>query len=171
MLSVIKWLALLPFQFASTFAAWIVAPIAVLFRHEYSLKGTWFWWTTTPVTDLRGDPDHQEKWNHRNCYMQFVTWIWRNPAVNFQREWLGYSYEVTDEYNQHHKQLKNGGIYKRETIYRNGRLRCWMIYLVYVYPFYTKKAFRFLIGWKTWDVGVKDPLQYTCRITPWKSVD
>lgn len=170
MLSVIKWLLLLPFQFGSTFAAWLVAPIAVLFRKGYSLKGTVFWWTTTPNCDLRGDPDHQEKWKHKNCYLQFVTWIWRNPAVNFQRNQLGYSVNPNDEYNPIYKPLARGGELKCETIRADSRVVCWMYYLVWVYPFKTDKAIRILLGWKTWDFMVKNPLQMTCRITFWKSV-
>ena len=170
MLSVIKWIAYLPLYFLSILAAYILAPIAVLFRHGYSLEGTCFWWITTPNTDLRGDPAHQERWNYANSYPQFVTWIWRNPAVNFQREYLGVSVDSDDEYHQHHKHLPLGGEYKREYLERNGRIIAWMIYVLIPWCFYPKKGFRLLIGWKCWDVGYKSPLQYACRFTLWKSV-
>ena len=77
----LKWIVLLPFQFLRSFAAWLVCPIAPLFAKNYSLKGTWFWWCTTPNTDLRGDQDHQKKYNYKNSYLQQVHWIFRNPAV------------------------------------------------------------------------------------------
>jgi hypothetical protein len=166
----LKWIALLPFQFLSTLGAWIVCPIAPLFAKNYSLKGTWFWWCTTPNTDLRGDPDHQKKYNYKNSYLQQVHWIFRNPAVNFQREVLGYAIQVGDNYFPMQKPLRDGGIYRYETVEHGNKLRCWMFYLVWVYPFKKDKALRLLFGWKTWDFGVKDPLQFTCRITPWKSV-
>jgi hypothetical protein len=165
MWSVIKWFLFLPIFFTSSIAAWIVAPVAVLFRHEYSLKGTAFWWTTTPNCDLRGDPDHQEKWHHRNCYLQFVTWIWRNPAVNFQRNVLGVHVEPTDN----HIQLTRGYI-RRDWIHRGDKTTAWMIFGLIPYP-HTNHGFRFLLGWKCWDAHVKDPLQMTCRITPWKSIE
>ena len=170
MLAVLKWIAFLPVFFASSIAAWLVSPIAPLFAHDYSLKGTWLWWCTTPNTNLLGDPDHRKRWEGRSVYLQQVTWILRNPAVNFQRDYLGYEFTPDDDYFQHHKPLSNGGIWKRETIFRDNRLRCWMIYFLIVYPFKKDKGFRFLIGWKTWDFGAKNPLQMTCRITPWKSV-
>jgi hypothetical protein len=173
MMAVLKWFALLPFQFGSTFAAWIVAPICPLFAHDYSLKGTWLWWATTPNTDLRGDPDHQAKYHYKNSYLQQVHWVLRNPAVNFQRDWIGYSVQIDDEYDPFYKPLARGGEFKFEriTALNKGRVVCWMFYLVWVYPFKTDKALRLLFGWKTWDIGVKDPLQYTARITLWKSVN
>ena len=160
MLSVFKWLLLLPAHFASTLAAWVVAPIAVLFRHEYSLKGTCFWWTTTPNCDLRGDPDHQKRWHHANSYFQFVTWIWRNPAVNFQREYLGVPCQRSDY-------LEKGKYLSR--IYRGDTVVAWMVFVYWRYPFKKDRAFRLLLGWKTWDFLVKDPLQITCLLQPWKS--
>lgn len=170
MVAVIKWIAFLPVFFLSSIAAWLVAPIAPFFAHEYSLKGTWLWWCTTPVTDLLGDPDHRKRWEGRSVYLQQVAWILRNPSVNFQRDYLGFEYTPDDEYHQRHIPLKRGGIIKRETLKREGKLACWMLYVLWVYPFKTDKAFRILLGWKCWDVGAKNPLQMTCRITPWKSV-
>jgi hypothetical protein len=170
MWSVIKWFLFLPIFFMSSIAAWIVAPVAVLFRHEYSLKGTAFWWTTTPVTDLRGDPDHQEKWHHRNCYLQFVTWIWRNPAVNFQREVLGVDVHPDDDYHQKHTPLDDGGEIKVETVRRDGKLIAWMYFALIPWFFKKDKAVRILLGWKCWDFCVKNPLQMTARITLWKSM-
>lgn len=171
MLAVIKWLALLPFQFLSTFAAWLVSPVAPLFAHDYSLKGTAFWWSTTPNTDLRGDPDHRARWHDSNCYLQFVTWILRNPAVNFQRDVLGVDVQPGDtvETFGNAQAQDEGGAYL-QTVSRNGRVRAWMVFGLWIYPFKRDKAFRLLLGWKTWDAFVKNPLQFTCRITPWKSV-
>jgi hypothetical protein len=172
MISVLKWIIFIPFQFGSTLLAYIVAPVAVLFRKEYSLKGTWFWWTTTPNTDLRGDPDHQERWEHKNCYLQFLTWIWRNPAVNFQREYLGVDcQESKGDYVEtigNRNAQDEGGSFI-QFVKRNGRVRAWMIFCLWPYPFKKDKAFRILLGWKTWDTFIKNPLQYTFRITPWKS--
>jgi hypothetical protein len=156
----LKWFLCLPVFFASTLFAYIMAPIAVLARREYSLKGTPFWWITTPNTDLRGDPDHQEKWHHANSYLQFLTWIWRNPAVNFQRETLGVHVESTDFVE------KDGNW---QFVWRDGVKIAWMYYLVKPYGS-TGKGLRVLLGWKVWDAKVKDPLQMTCRITPWKSM-
>ena len=170
MLSILKWLVFLPASFASSVAAWLVAPIAPFFAHNYSLRGTWLWWSTTPNTDLRGDPDHQEKYHHKNSYIQQVHWIIRNPAVNFQREYLGVEFTPDDEYHQCHRPLSNGGEWKREYLKRDGKLIAWMLYLVWVYPFKKDKAFRLLLGWKCWDFMSKNPLQHTCRITIWKSV-
>ena len=84
---------------------------------------------------------------------------------------MGFEFAPDDEYHQHHKPLPNDGEWKRETIYRDGKLACWMIYFLYVYPFKKDKGFRFLIGWKCWDFMAKNPLQHTCRITPWKTVE
>ena len=155
----LKWLLMLPIFFASTLVAYVLAPIAVLFRREYSLKGTPFWWITTPNCDLRGDPDHQERWRHRNCYLQFLTWIWRNPSVNFQREQLGVHVEPSDI------RVEDGNW---QYVKRNGKTTAWMYFLEKRYGS-SKHGLRVLLGWKVWDAHKKDPLQMTCRITPWKS--
>lgn len=157
----LKWLLLLPIFFASTLVAYILAPIAVLFRKEYSLKGTCFWWITTPNTDLRGDPDHQERWHHANSYLQFLTWIWRNPGVNFQRETLGVHVEPTDNH------ITDGNW---QYVKRDGRTTAWMFYLVKPYG-KSKHGLRVLLGWKVWDAHKKDPLQMTARVTLWKTME
>jgi hypothetical protein len=157
----LKWFLLLPIFFASTLFAYIMAPVAVLARREYSLKGTCFWWITTPNCDLRGDPDHQEKWHHANSYLQFLTWIWRNPAVNFQRETLGVHVEPSDI------RVEDGNW---QFVERDGRRTAWMYYLVKPYG-KTGKGLRVLLGWKVWDAHVKDPLQMTARVTLWKTME
>jgi hypothetical protein len=103
--------------------------------------------------------------------LQFVTWILRNPAVNFQREWLGVDCQPGDEVKTYGngKAQDEGGAYL-QTVSRNGRVRAWMVFGLWPYPFKKDKAFRLLLGWKTWDAFVKNPLQMTARITPWKSV-
>lgn len=50
------------------------------------------------------------------------------------------------------------------------KLKAWMFYLVKPYG-NTGKGLRVLLGWKVWDAHVKDPLQMTCRITPWKTME
>ena len=165
-----RWLIQIPVFFLSSIAAWIIAPIAPLFAKNYSLKGTAFWWCTTPQTDLRGDPDHQEKYHHKNSYFQQVHWILRNPAVNFQKEYLGVHVEDTDtvETIGDEESKDYGGSYW-QYIVRDGKRIAWMYYCIKPYSFWKGKAFRALIGWKTWDAHVKDPLQMTFRITPVKS--
>jgi hypothetical protein len=157
----LKWLLLLPVFFASTLVAYVLAPIAVLFRRGYSLRGTCFWWITTPNCDLRGDPDHQERWHHANSYLQFLTWVWRNPAVNFQRERLGVHVEPSDI------RVEDG---TWQYVKRGGKTMAWMYYLVKPYGA-TGKGLRVLLGWKVWDAHVKDPLQMTCRVTIWKTME
>ena len=165
MMAVLTWIAFLPVFFLSSIAAWAVSPLAPFFAHDFSLKGTWLWWCTTPNTDLRGDPDHQKRWEGRSVYLQQVTWILRNPSVNFQREVLGVHVAPTDE----HIQLMHEHV-RRDFIRRDGKTTAWMIFGLVPYPG-TKHGFRILIGWKCWDAHVKDPLQMTCRITPWKTME
>ena len=161
MMAVLKWIVLLPVFFLSSAAALLVSPIAPFFAHDYSLRGTWLWWSTTPNTDLRGDPDHQKRWNYLNCYMQFLTWIWRNPAVNFQRETLGVHVEPSDI------RVEDGNW---QYVKRDVRTTAWMYYLVKPYG-KTGKGLRVLFGWKVWDAHKKDPLQMTCRVTIWKTME
>ena len=162
MLSVIKWLIFLPVSFASSIAAWLVSPIAPFFAHDYSLKNTWLWWCTTPNTNLLGDPDHQARWAGRSVYLQQVTWILRNPSVNFQRARLGVHVEPDDR-------VDDCGVWQFVRA-PDGKLKAWMFYLVKPYG-NTGKGLRVLLGWKVWDAHKKDPLQMTCRITPWKTME
>ena len=162
MWSVIKWAIFVPISFLSSIAAWLVAPIAPFFAHEYSLKGTWLWWSTTPNTNLLGDPDHRKRWEGRSVYLQQVTWILRNPSVNFQRETLGVHVEPDDR-------VDDCGVWQfvRDP---DEKLKAWMFYLEKRYGS-TRHGLRVLLGWKVWDAHVKDPLQMTCRITPWKTME
>ena len=170
MTAVLKWIVLLPVFFASSLAAWIVAPLCPWFAHDYSLRGTWLWWCTTPNTNLLGDPDHRKRWEGRSVYLQQVTWILRNPSVNFQREVLGVDVHPDDEYHQKHTPLDDGGEIKVETVRRDGRLIAWMYFALIPWFFRKDKAVRILLGWKCWDFCVKNPLQMTARITLWKSM-
>lgn len=171
MLSVIKWIIFIPISLLSTLAAWLVSPLCPLFAHDYSLRNTWLWWSTTPNTNLLGDPDHRKRWEGRSVYLQQVAWVLRNPSVNFQREVLGVDVQPGDtvETYGNGKAQDEGGAYL-QTVSRNGRVRAWMVFGLWPYPFKRDKAFRLLLGWKTWDFGAKNPLQHTFRITPWKSV-
>lgn len=172
MLAVLKWIVLLPFQFLSTFAAWVVSPLAPLFARDFSLRGTWLWWATTPQTDLRGDPDHQARWHYSNSYWQQVTWVLRNPAVNFQRNTLGVSVGPLDtiETIGDESAKDYGGAYIQLIRSADSHaITAWMLYAILPYKWPKGKAFRALLGWKTWDARVKDPLQFTARITPYKS--
>lgn len=168
----LRWLLLLPVYFLSVLCAWLVSPIAPIFAHNYSLKGTWLWWCTTPNTDLRGDPDHQKRWHYKNSYLQQAAWVWRNPAVNFQREHLGVHVEPTDEVvtiGKPDAQETDGVMFQR--VLREDRTIAWMVYAYLPYRHVFKgKAFRLLLGWKTWDAHKKDPLQMCFRVTPFKSV-
>ena len=170
MLSVLKWLIFLPASFASTVAAWLVAPIAPFFAHDYSLRGTWLWWCTTPNTDLRGDPDHQARFHYKNSWFQQMWWICRNPAVNFQREHLGIHVVNSDRVVRigNDKAQDEGGWFI-DRVYRDDKVICWMLFVYIQYPFKKDRAFRMLMGWKTWDFLIKDPLQITGLIQPWKS--
>ena len=170
MLAIIKWVAFLPVFFLSSIAAWAVSPLAPFFAHDFSLKGTWLWWSTTPNTNLLGDPDHRKKWEGRSVYLQQVTWILRNPSVNFQREVLGVDVHPDDDYHQKHTPLSDGGEIKFETIRRDGKLIAWMYFALVPWFFRKDKAVRILLGWKCWDFCVKNPLQMTARITLWKSM-
>lgn len=154
------WLLRLPLSVLSTISAWVVAPICPLFAHDFSLKNTWLWWATTPNCDLRGDPDHQKRFHYKNSYFQQVWWVCRNPAVNFQRERLGVHCEKTD------KLVKGTYLSK---VYRDGKVIAWMVFVYKQYPFKKDRAFRLLLGWKTWDFLAKDPLQITALIQPWKT--
>jgi len=165
-----KWLVRLPLSFLGTLAAWIIAPLCPLFAHNYSLRGTWLWWATTPNCDLRGDPDHQARFKHKNSYFQQVWWVIRNPAVNFQRATLGVSVVKTDARKRvGNPRAQDEGGYFFDRVYRDGRVIAWMLFIYWQYPFKKDRAFRLLAGWKTWDFLVKDPLQLTGLIQPWKT--
>jgi len=171
LISLLRWIVSIPVSFIVTVFAWIVAPIAPLFAKNYSLKGTIFWWATTPNTDLRGDPDHQERFHYSNSWFQQVWWIIRNPSVNFNREVLGVHVVPTDECIRigNPKAQDEGGVFF-DRVYRDGVVICWMIFVYIPYPFKKNKAFRMLMGWKTWDFLKKDPLQMTFLIQPWKTM-
>lgn len=171
MLAFIRWLVSLPLFFLSTLAAWLVAPIAPAFAHDYSLKDTWLWWSTTPNTSLLGDPDHQKRFHYSNSWLQQAWWIVRNPAVNFQRDVLGVSFDKNTDtiHTIGNESAKDyGGAYLQ---YTKGKyfIKAWMLYAILPYELAPGKAFRLLLGWKTWDAGIKDPLQITFRVTLWKS--
>lgn len=155
-----RWFISIPLILLSTICAWLVAPICPFFAKDYSLKRTWLWWAVTPNTDLRGDPDHQERHNHSNSWWQQVSWVLRNPAVNFQRNTLGIHCQETD--------ILEKGKYLSK-VKRNGKTVAWMVFIYKQYPFKKDKALRILLGWKTWDFLVKDPLQITCLVQPWKT--
>lgn len=166
----LKWLVRLPISFLSTIAAWVVSPLCPLFAHNYSLRGTRFWWTTTPNCDLRGDPDHQARFHYKNSYWQQVWWVIRNPGVNFQREHLGVSVVKTDTRKRvGNPKAQDIGGWFFDRIYRDGKVIAWMLFVYLPYPFKKDRAFRMLLGWKTWDFLVKNPLQITGLIQPWKT--
>ena len=170
MIAAVRWIICLPVSFLSTVAAWIVAPICPWFAHDFSLRGTWLWWATTPQTDLRGDPDHRERWHDKSSYLQQVTWVLRNPGVNFQREVLGVHVAFDDLIvTKGDPEVRDFGGHYSQFIKRDGVTIAWMFFGIWPYPFAKGKALRVLLGWKTWDAHVKDPLQITCRITLWKS--
>ena len=168
--SFLLWVGCLPFFFISVIGAWLVAPIAPLFAKEYSLKNTWLYWCTTPDTNLLGDRNHQKRFEGKNKYLQQVWWIFRNPAVNFQRDVLGIPWKDTDQVitkGNEKAQFEGGSCFQR--IVRDNRTIAWMIFSCISYPWFKDKAFRLLLGWKTWDKGKKNPLQFAFRITFWKS--
>jgi len=169
-IAVLKWLVRLPLSFLSTLAAWAVSPLCPFFAHNYSLRGTRLWWATTPNCTLLGDPDHQERHHHSNSWWQQVSWVLRNPGVNFQRETLGIHVVPTDNVVRvgNHKAQDEGG-YFFDRVYRDGKVICWMLFIYVRYPFKKDRAFRALAGWKTWDFLIKDPLQITCLVQPWKT--
>jgi len=170
MFSFIRWLISLPLSFLSTIAAWLVSPLCPFFAHDYSLRGTLFWWATTPNSLLIGDPDHQERHHHSNSWWQQVSWILRNPGVNFQRERLGVHVVPTDKVVRvGNPCAQDDGGWFFDRVYRDGRVIAWMIFLFIPYSFKKNRALRLLAGWKTWDFLVKDPLQITGLIQPWKS--
>jgi len=172
MLSFLRWLLSLPLSFLSTLAAWVVAPICPFFARDYSLRGTWLWWATTPNCTLLGDPDHQERHHHSNSWWQQVSWVLRNPGVNFQRERLGIHCVETDSVvrvGDKHAQDTGGWFVDR--VYRDGKVIAWMLFVYVQYPFKKDRAFRMLGGWKTWDFLKKDPLQITGLIQLWKTFE
>ena len=174
-LTVLKFICFLPLSFLLTLGAWILAPIAPLFRtKDYRLPKPWLWWMMTPHTDLRGDPDHQKKWNGKSEYLQMVTWILRNPACNGQREWLGFTMKTGDVAHLYGDEDIGDNIGKSgtrlTTVTRDGKVKAFHYYVVKQYG-HSKKCFRCQFGWKLWahPTVTGEPCQITGLIQPIKS--
>jgi len=94
------WLILLPFWFLFNLLAYLLAPILPLFRvdmlgncdnnHYVRVEPRlplWLNWFMTDDNSLCGDMGFVLK--NGESYWSMVKWLWRNPAVGFEKAFLG----------------------------------------------------------------------------------
>lgn len=170
----LKWLLLLPLSLLTTLAAWLCAPVIVLFHDDkYRLPPKWQW-ASTPSSSLLGDAGHQARWAGRSRYWQMVWWIWRNPArVAQMRPPLGFVVKDGDIYHSRGDELTadNGGGHAGSVlrwIERDGRPVCFQLYIVHRWG-NSNRCFRWNAGWKLWkDPPVGLAAQITGRVSPFK---
>lgn len=171
----LKWLLLLPLSLLTTLAAWVVAPVIVLFHDdEYRLPKAWRW-ASTPSSSLLGDAGHQARWAGRSRYWQMVWWIWRNPGVVAQKTPpLGFEVAPSDIYHADGDEAtadNAGGHSGRvlRVIERDGKPAAFQLYWVHQYAWHPSRCFRACLGWKLWARPAPGyQAQLTGRISPFK---
>lgn len=172
---IIKWLALLPLSLLTTIAAWLCAPVIVLFHDDkYRLPKRWQW-ASTPTSNLLGDAGHRARWKGRSRYLQMVAWIYRNPACVAQKTPpLGFEVAATDSYHAEGDEATadNAGGHSGRVlriIKRDGKPAAFQLYVVHQYAWHPSRCLRVCLGWKLWarpEPGYR--AQLTGRISPFK---
>jgi hypothetical protein len=179
--SVLKWVALIPLNYMGVILGRILDPIVVLFVNKttYFLPN-WLSWFQTPDNPLTGDKGWKERFpeGKTNTYFAMVRWLWRNNMNGFDRTVLGAPIAdqqliVTEVYGDPkttNLPRVHAGKYLKWVNY-GGK---WYFHFYLIKPITSKKALRITLGWKLFEPfppksNVKH-LQYTCTIWPNASI-
>ena len=172
-LSMIKWVVLLPLHFLMIILCYILSPILPLFAIGKETLPSWLSWFQTPDAPLSGDEGFQHLYpSIKSTYLRRILWLQRNPAYGFA--WSVLAAEVKPEtlvFSVGKVLAKEGDwgaayIWTEDNKYFQVRVFC---------PTVFGKCLKFRIGWKLKTLAVlghgtdsKSKYVFTCN--PFKSV-